>query len=117
MLIGHLVDVHMTVCFLSYICSVVSCYNAKLFKFFWSFSFPGPPLSPQESAALLTQAGLFDSAFTVAFHFNLPKETVFEGLASRYLARHSLSSAECHVQLFLQWFCVTKTHFTCILVK
>lgn len=44
---------------------------------------PGPLLSPQESVALLTQAGLFDNAFTVAFHFNLPKETIFEGLASR----------------------------------
>ncbi|XP_058968801.2 nuclear pore complex protein Nup160 [Pocillopora verrucosa] len=43
----------------------------------------GPQLSPQESVALLTQAGLFDNAFTVAFHFNLPKETIFEGLASR----------------------------------
>lgn len=44
---------------------------------------PGPLLSAQESVALLSQAGLFDNAFTVAFHFNLPKETVFEGLASR----------------------------------
>ncbi|CAH3174338.1 unnamed protein product [Porites lobata] len=43
----------------------------------------GPLLSPQESVALLTQAGLFDNAFTVASHFNLPKETIFEGLASR----------------------------------
>ena len=44
---------------------------------------PGPLLSAQESVTLLTQAGLFDNAFTVAFHFNLPKETIFEGLASR----------------------------------
>ncbi|XP_020630292.1 nuclear pore complex protein Nup160-like isoform X2 [Orbicella faveolata] len=43
----------------------------------------GPLLSAQESVALLSQAGLFDNAFTVAFHFNLPKETIFEGLASR----------------------------------
>lgn len=44
----------------------------------------GPLLSPQESVALLTQAGLFDNALTVASHFELPKETIFEGLASRY---------------------------------
>jgi len=43
----------------------------------------GPLLSPQESVALLTQAGLFDNAFTVASHFNMSKETIFEGLASR----------------------------------
>ncbi|XP_067018107.1 nuclear pore complex protein Nup160-like [Acropora muricata] len=43
----------------------------------------GPLLSPQESVALLTQAGLFDNALTVASHFELPKETIFEGLASR----------------------------------
>ncbi|XP_068751589.1 nuclear pore complex protein Nup160-like isoform X2 [Montipora capricornis] len=43
----------------------------------------GPLLSPQESVALLTQAGLFDNALTVASHFQLPKETIFEGLASR----------------------------------
>lgn len=53
----------------------------SFFSFFRSVS--GPQLSPQESVALLTQAGLFDNAFTVAFHFNLPKETIFEGLASR----------------------------------
>ena len=41
-------------------------------------------LSAQESVTLLTQAGLFDNAFTVAFHFNLPKETIFDGLASRW---------------------------------
>ena len=57
----------------------------SIFSFFRSVS--GPQLSPQESVALLTQAGLFDNAFTVAFHFNLPKETIFEGLASR-LAKH-----------------------------
>ena len=54
----------------------------KLSLFFW-LCFVGPLLSPQESVALLTQAGLFDNAFTVASHFNLPKETIFEGLASR----------------------------------
>ena len=52
-------------------------------NFVFCLCFVGPLLSPQESVALLTQAGLFDNAFTVASHFNLPKETIFEGLASR----------------------------------
>ena len=63
---------------------LVTRYFKLKMNFVFCLCFVGPLLSPQESVALLTQAGLFDNAFTVASHFNLPKETIFEGLASRY---------------------------------
>lgn len=47
------------------------------------YSCIGPPLTPQETLTLLTQAGLFDTAFTVASAFKLPRDMVFEGLAAR----------------------------------
>lgn len=62
---------------------LVTRYFKLKMNFVFCLCFVGPLLSPQESVALLTQAGLFDNAFTVASHFNLPKETIFEGLASR----------------------------------
>ncbi|KAK3748185.1 hypothetical protein QZH41_012989 [Actinostola sp. cb2023] len=43
----------------------------------------GPPLTPDETMTLVIQAGLFDTAFTVASAFNLPRDSIFEGLTAR----------------------------------
>ncbi|EDO48976.1 predicted protein [Nematostella vectensis] len=43
----------------------------------------GPALTPKETQTLLIQVGLFDTAFTVAETFKLPRDAIFEGLASR----------------------------------
>ncbi|XP_078583967.1 nuclear pore complex protein Nup160-like isoform X2 [Branchiostoma floridae x Branchiostoma japonicum] len=43
----------------------------------------GPPLSAEETAALLVQAGLFDNAVSLSQAFRLSLVPVFEGLASK----------------------------------
>ena len=48
-------------------------------------TFTGPFVSPEEVIARLVQVGLFDKAVDTALQFDLPLDSVFEALASRYM--------------------------------
>ena len=43
----------------------------------------GSGLPPSETIGLLSQAGLFDTAFSIAQKFSLPLKNIFEALATK----------------------------------
>ena len=45
----------------------------------------GPFVSSEEVVTRLVQVGLFDKAVDTALHFDLPMDSIFEALASRYV--------------------------------
>ena len=45
----------------------------------------GPFVSAEEVVTRLVQVGLFDKAVDTALYFNLPMDSIFEALASRYI--------------------------------
>lgn len=46
-------------------------------------------MTPDETMTLLIQAGLFDTAFTLASSFNLSRDAIFEGIAARLVQDNS----------------------------
>ena len=64
----------------------------------------GPFVSPEEVLARLLQVGLFDKAVDTALHFELPLDSIFEALASRYTQASPCIS--CHYIFLLSIFCI-----------
>ena len=56
-------------------------------------------MSSEEVVTRLVQVGLFDKAVDTALRFNLPMDSIFEALASRYVNTFMCGTLHMHVVL------------------